>query len=1144
MPTRLRLCFASLAVLTLLAGAGAQTIHTVAGGGPASGTPGTSVAAQPWGMAADASGNVYYTEYQDGSVYKLDTSGNVSRVAGVTANGFSGDGGPATAAELAYPTGVALDPSGNLYISDSGNNRVRVVNTQGGNITVLGVTIAPGHIATVAGNGFYGDTGDGDAATSAEVTPAGVAVDAAGNLYIADPDLSHSVVRKVDTSGTITTVAGKGPYGYSGDGSPATAANLFGPTWVAVDANGNLYISDTSNYRIRKVDSGGTITTVAGNGTQGTSGDGGPATAAQIGGLGALTIDAATGDLYFADSNSVVPISHIRRVDSSGIITTVAGNGTPGDTGDGGTATSAEIECGEGVAFVAGNLFFSDYNRVREVSGGIINTVAGNGTPGQLASGFYPQGGAGFSGDGGSATAAQLTTPYAAAVDAAGNLYFADTDNNRIRVVNMQATGNITVQGVSIAAGDIATVAGNGTSGYSGDGSSAISAKINTPNGLAVDTQGDLFFTDPSDAVVRMVNSAGTIGRVAGGGVGGDGGSATSAALSNPSGVAVDASGNLYIADTNDSRIRVVNMQPSNSITVFGVTVAPGDIATVAGNGTAGYSGDGGLATSAALYYPRAVAVDASGNLYIADGINSRIRRVDAATAIITTVAGNGSLGDTGDGGPATSAKIYYPEAVAVDASGNFYIGDLYGCRVRVVNTQNNGITVLGVNIAPGNIATVAGNGTAGFSGDGGPATSAQLTVAYGLAVDAAGNLYIADTSNNRIRRVDGPQNNTPPPSPSISGEPTNPTNSTSATFTFSDTQSGVSFLCSLDNAAFTACSSGVTYSSLSSSSHTFAVEAKDTLGNTSSATTYTWTINTSAPPSPSISGEPTNPTNSTSATFTFSDTQSGVSFLCSLDNAAFTACSSGVTYSSLSSSSHTFAVEAKDSLGNTSTAASYTWTVSTTSGGLSFSPSAVSFGTVTLWGGTSRVLTVTNNTTSSTKFTSITLGSLQGATAKDLTYDRGCDSPVASGKSCKITLSLWPSKVGPVSAVLALKDNAPGSPQHVTITANVIAPKASLSTSSLNLGSHTINSSMVETLTLSNPGVGALEISGFNISGSNASDFTQTNTCGNSLAANSSCHISVTFKPRARGSRSATLKISDDAQSGTQTVSLSGRGV
>jgi len=732
MPTRRCLCFASLAILTLLAGAGAQTILTVAGGGPANGTPGTSVAAQPWNMGADSSGNVYYTEYQDGSVYKLDTSGNVTRVAGVSANGFSGDGGPATAAELAYPTGVALDASGNLYISDSGNERVRVVNTQGGNITVLGVTIAPGHIATVAGNGLYGDTGDGGAATSAAVTPDGVAVDGTGNLYIVDNDLSHSVVRKVDaTTAIITTVAGTGPYGYSGDGGPATAAQLFGPTWAAVDAAGILYISDTSNYRIRAVNTQsssvtvlgvtigpGDIVTVAGNGTQGTTGDGGAATSAQLGGVGAIAVDTA-GNLYIADSNSVVPISRIRKVDSGGTITTVAGNGTPGDTGDGGAATSAEIECGEGVAFVAGNLFFSDYNRVREVSGGIINTVAGNGTPGQLASGFYPQGGAGFSGDAGSATAAQLTTPYAAAVDAAGNLYFADTDNNRIRVVNMQATGNITVQGVSISAGNIATVAGNGTSGYSGDGGPATSAKINTPNGLAVDTLGNLYFTDPSDAVVRMVNSAGTIGRVAGGGAGGDGGAATSAALSNPSGVAVDASGNLYIADTNDSRIRLVNMQPSSSITVFGVTVAPGDIATVAGNGTLGYSGDGGLATSAALYYPRAVAVDASGNLYIADGINSRIRRVDASTAIITTVAGNGSLGDTGDGGPATSAKIYYPEAVAVDASGNFYIGDLYGYRVRVVNTQNAGITVLGVNIAPGNIATVAGNGTAGFSGDG-----------------------------------------------------------------------------------------------------------------------------------------------------------------------------------------------------------------------------------------------------------------------------------------------------------------------------------------------------------------------------------------------------------------------------------------
>jgi hypothetical protein len=213
----------------------------------------------------------------------------------------------------------------------------------------------------------------------------------------------------------------------------------------------------------------------------------------------------------------------------------------------------------------------------------------------------------------------------------------------------------------------------------------------------------------------------------------------------------------------------------------------------------------------------------------------------------------------------------------------------------------------------------------------------------------------------------------------------------------------------------------------------------------------------------------------------------------------------------------------------------------------IAFSSPSVSFGTVTLWGGTSQYLTVTNNTAATVNFSKISLSSLVNVTYEDLTYDGGCMAPLKPGKSCTITLSLWPSVIGPNSAVLTLTDTASGSPQKVGITATVIAPKANVSPSSLSFGTETVgNETTAKTVTLSNPGIGALTISGLTITGSNSADFVVTgNTCGGSLAAgsNSSCTISVSFKPKAKGSRSATLQITDNAQSHTQTVWLSGTG-
>ena len=681
------------------------TISTVAGTGWD--LPGLSAnLSNLEGVAVDGAGNVFMTLATYSAVVRLDLSGQLSLVAGNGTSGFSGDGGPATLAQLSGPTAVVVDAAGNVYIEDAGNNRIRMVSN--------------GIITTIAGGG----TGDDGPATGAHLNfqnmGPGLTLDRAGNIYFADfSNLTR--IRKV-SNGIVSTVAGGG-FSLS-DNIPAINA-FIDAEGVAVDSAGNVYFADYCAERIRKV-SNGTITSIAGNGQEGffgcavgASGPGtGNATSVPLDTPRAVAVD-AEGNVYFTEG--LLGPGRVRKV-SAGNISTVAGgnSGVPSGPalGDNIPATSATLSlfAYNTIALDAGgNLYIPDeywavvppggyysgdieptpaFGRLRKVSNGVITTLAGSAS------------------DGGPATSEQLNLPAGVAVDAGGNLYIAD--------------GNGIVRAVSD--GVIGTIAGTRVSGGCGCDSGVPAGVSINPIGIAVDSNENVFI---ADGVSLELSYA----------------SRTSPAVNPvaiPSGtgsfisVALDAAGNQYFANFTGNQIQEL----SNGV-----------LTTIAGTGAQGYSGDNGPAASAQLSNPSGIAVDSTGNIYFADTGNQSIRKI--SKGVITTVAGNGTAGFSGDNGPATSAQLNLqsgavscclpvnpsprlPGGLAVDTAGNLFISDSGNQRVRKVS---NGV-----------ITTIAGAGTPGFSGDGGPATSAELYSPSGIAIDRVGKIYVSDSSNGRIR--------------------------------------------------------------------------------------------------------------------------------------------------------------------------------------------------------------------------------------------------------------------------------------------------------------------------------------------------------------------------------------------------------
>jgi sugar lactone lactonase YvrE len=573
--------------------------------------------------------------------------------------------------------------------------------------------------------------------------PTATVEDANGNLYVASP-FSQYVFQM--SGNTVSAFAGKGFIGYFPPAGPPTQRALWGPTALAVDTKGNIYIADSGNNVIREVNTAGNLVTVAGRSEpcpQSTCGDGRPAINALLNNPEGVAVD-ASGNVYIADTgdNRVRCVVMVANgcggsTNAVGDIVAFAGSLTScsdptSACGDGGLAVNANLNAPAGVALdSSGNVYVTDTgdNKIREVSANIINTIAGTGKScnGTLACG-----------DGGPALSANLGAPRATWVVSPTLYYIADVRTNRIRAVS---------------SGTITTFAGNGAAGFKGDGGLPTNAKLSGPTGVFVDAAGNMFISDTGNQRVREVTGSGSsavINTVLGGGSGGDGGGATAAGaeLAEPYAVAVDSSNNYYIADTANNRVRVVNTQ-SSAITVATVTVPAGAIATLAGTGQSGSStGNNGVsALQATLNAPHGVVLDSAGNIYITTPLDGVVWEVNNTTGIISQFAGNfqtctGRAPACGDGGPANKAQLTTPSSLAIDLAGNIFITDPGANRVREVS---NGV-----------ISTAAGSGIAGHSKDGVAAINAELSRPYGVAVDASENLYIADAANNTIRCVLG----------------------------------------------------------------------------------------------------------------------------------------------------------------------------------------------------------------------------------------------------------------------------------------------------------------------------------------------------------------------------------------------------
>ena len=656
----------------------------------------------------------------------------MSDFAGTGDIGDGGDGGPAAAALFRSVGGVAVGSDGLIYVSDPSASRIRRIR-------------ADGVIEALAGTGTRGYGGDGGHALAADFTdPTRLLVDQAGTLFVAELDR----VRRIDSTGLVSTVLGDGHAGLEGDGGPSVFARTAGNEGMAVDGDGNLFIAERAANRVRRIDTRGNIATVAGAGTPGSNGDGGPALSATLNQPVDVDVD-GQGNLLIAELAG----NRIRRVSASGVISTIAGVGRPGGAGDGGPATAAELHGPQSVVVDAsGAVFIADWNnrRIRRIHpDGTIQTIAG------LVGGRAESGGP--------ALESRLTLPLDITPTLDGSLLIVEQSSRRIRALvpspdagapqpaaDTRPAGTADPQaddaqvplaayvrpaaalpsGVPLAGDLVAEVfAGTGESGNAPAGEFRLNAAFSAPRGIAIDGAGRVLIADTGNHRIRRIEPDGGLSVVAGTGEpgnAGDGQLAVAAQLNRPSAMAVDAHGSIYVADSGNFGIRKID--PDGVITTF------------AGGTQPGTGGDGGPAREAQFTEPNGLALRPDGSLFVVDGPVHRVR-VISPDGVIRPFAGNGVDGSVGDGGPATEAALGFPQRVAINADGSVLVTQLQAGVVRRIGPE-------------GLIETLAGSGRPEAPAEG-PAREVSLDAPIGIAVDTVGAAYIVASGSGQITRVD-----------------------------------------------------------------------------------------------------------------------------------------------------------------------------------------------------------------------------------------------------------------------------------------------------------------------------------------------------------------------------------------------------
>jgi len=528
---------------------------------------------------------------------------------------------------------------------------------------------------------------DGTGSAARFYSPYGAAVDANGNVYVADRFVY--TIRKVTPSGVVTTLAGKAGFSGSTDGT-GSAARFSQPSGVAVDGNGNVYVADTNNYTIRKVTPAGVVTTLAGSAGNFGSTDG-TGSAARFNQPGDVTVD-VNGNIYVADTGNHT----IRKVTPAGVVTTLAGSAGMTGSADG-TGSAARFNFPGGVAVDGnGNVYVSDSENftLRKITpAAVVTTLAGS--PGSSA---YVDG---------TGSAARFVSPAPPGVDVNGNIYLMDDDTLRM----------VTPAGV------VTTLAGSPGMFGSADGTGG-AARFFNPGGVAVDQSGNIYVADNVNYEIRKVTPAGVVTTLAGsaGFTGSADGTGTAARFDFPQGLTVDGNGNVYVSDSYNHTIRKIT--PAGVVTTL--AGSPGNSGSADGTGSA-----------ARFNQPTGIAVDASGNLYVADYNNHTIRKITPG-GTVTTLAGSPGISAYVDG-TGSAARFSYPFGVAVDSSGNVYVGDSNNEVVR--------------KITPGGVVTtLAGDGTANYKD--GTGTSAEFNTPSGVTVDKNGNVFVADADNGVIRKI------------------------------------------------------------------------------------------------------------------------------------------------------------------------------------------------------------------------------------------------------------------------------------------------------------------------------------------------------------------------------------------------------